>query len=113
MSDLQRRLGEKHDSILEGRDIGTYVFPDADVKIYLEADVEERARRRFNQNKEKGIDMSYEDVLKSIIIRDKNDKEKEIGALKKADDAVLIDTTHLTIDEVVQKIVSLINEKHK
>lgn len=113
MSDLQRKMGEKHDSILEGRDIGTYVFPNADVKIYLEADVEERARRRFNQNKEKGIDMSYEDVLKSIIIRDKNDKEKEIGALKKADDAVLIDTTHLTIDEVVQKIVSLINEKHK
>lgn len=108
MSDLQRKLGEKQDSILEGRDIGTCVFPDADVKIYLDADVEERARRRYNQNKEKNIEMSYEDVLKNIIERDKNDKERKFGALKKAEDAILIDTTHLTIDEVVEKICDII-----
>lgn len=111
MSNLQRVMGLKQDSIMEGRDIGTYVFPNADVKIYLDADVEERARRRFIQNKEKNIEMSYEEILESIKMRDENDKAKEIGALKVADDAIVIDTTHLTIDEVVQKIVNIINLK--
>lgn len=108
MANLQREMGLKQDSIMEGRDIGTYVFPNADVKIYLDADVEERAKRRLIQNKEKNIDMSYEEILANIKMRDENDKKKELGALKIADDAVVIDTTHLTIDEVVQKIVDLI-----
>lgn len=111
MANLQREMGLKQDSIMEGRDIGTYVFPNADVKIYLDADVEERAKRRLIQNKEKNIDMSYEEILANIKMRDENDKKKELGALKIADDAVVIDTTHLTIDEVVQKIVDIINLK--
>lgn len=108
MANLQREMGLKQDSIMEGRDIGTYVFPNADVKIYLDADVEERAKRRLIQNQEKNISMSYEEILANIKMRDENDKKKELGALKIADDAVVIDTTHLTIDEVVNKIVDLI-----
>lgn len=111
MANLQREMGLKQDSIMEGRDIGTYVFPNADVKIYLDADVEERAKRRLIQNKEKNIDMSYEEILANIKMRDENDKKKELGALKVADDAVVIDTTHLTIDEVVNKIIDVINLK--
>lgn len=111
MANLQREMGLKQDSIMEGRDIGTYVFPNADVKIYLDADVEERAKRRLIQNKEKNIDMSYEEILANIKMRDENDKKKELGALKIADDAVVIDTTHLTIDEVVNKIIDVINLK--
>jgi len=111
MVDLQRKLAEGKDVIMEGRDIGTYVFPKADVKIYLDADEEERARRRVKQNQEKGIDMSYEEVLENIRKRDENDKNKEIGALKIADDAVVIDTTNLSIDEVVEKVEELIEEK--
>lgn len=111
MANVQREMGLKQDSIMEGRDIGTYVFPNADVKIYLDADVEERAKRRLIQNQEKNISMSYEEILANIKMRDENDKKKELGALKIADDAVVIDTTHLTIDEVVQKIVDIINLK--
>lgn len=111
MANLQREMGLKQDSIMEGRDIGTYVFPNANVKIYLDADVEERAKRRFIQNKEKNIDMSYEEILENIKMRDANDKAKEIGALKVADDAIVIDTTHLTIDEVVNKIINIIKSK--
>lgn len=111
MANLQREMGLKQDSIMEGRDIGTYVFPNANVKIYLDADVEERAKRRFIQNKEKNIDMSYEEILENIKMRDANDKAKKIGALKVADDAIVIDTTHLTIDEVVNKIINIIKSK--
>ncbi len=110
MASLQREMGLKQDSIMEGRDIGTYVFPDANVKIYLDADVEERAKRRLIQNKEKNINMSYEEILENIKMRDANDKAKEIGALKVAEDAIVIDTTHLTIDEVVNKIIDIINK---
>ena len=97
MVDLQRQLAEGKDVIMEGRDIGTYVFPKADVKIYLDADEEERARRRVKQNQEKGIEMSFEEVLENIRKRDENDKKKEMGALKVASDATVIDTTNLTI----------------
>ena len=111
MVDLQRQLAEGKDVIMEGRDIGTYVFPKADVKIYLDADEEERARRRVKQNQEKGIEMSFEEVLENIRKRDENDKKKEMGALKVASDATVIDTTNLTIEEVVAKIGELISQK--
>ena len=78
MVNLQRRMAEGKNVIMEGRDIGTYVFPTADVKIYLDADLEERAKRRFNQNKEKGINMSYVEILNNIKLRDENDKKKMI-----------------------------------
>lgn len=97
--------------IMEGRDIGTYVFPNAEVKIYLDATPEERAKRRYKQNQILGIDMPYEEILENIKIRDKNDMEKEIGALKKAEDAIYIDSTNMTIEEVVNKVIETIKEK--
>ena len=113
MVDLQRKMAEGKDVIMEGRDIGTYVFPSADVKIYLDADVEERAKRRFKQNKEKGINMSYVEILENIKKRDENDKKKEIGALKVAVDAEVIDSTTKSIKQVVREISSIIIEKKK
>ncbi len=113
MVEVQRNLAKGKDVIMEGRDITTYVFPNADVKIYLDADEEERAKRRYKEIQEKGIEMTYEEVLKNIQIRDKNDKEKEIGALKIAEDAIYIDTTNLTIEEVKEKVKEIIMEKYK
>ena len=111
MVDLQRKLAEGKDVIMEGRDIGTYVFPNADVKIYLDAQPEERARRRQKQNEEAGIQSTYEEVLAGIIARDENDKNKEMGALKVAKDAIVVDWTHGTIEENVQKVIDIINKK--
>ena len=113
MVDLQRKMAEGKDVIMEGRDIGTYVFPAADVKIYLDADLEERAKRRFKQNKEKGINMTYVEVLENIKKRDENDKAKEIGALKVAHDAEVIDTTGKSIKQVVREITEIIKKKKK
>ena len=111
MVDLQRKMAEGKDVIMEGRDIGTYVFPNADVKIYLDADVEERAKRRFKENQEKGIDVSFEDVLENIKKRDENDKHKEIGSLKIAEDAVIVDSTKLSIEELADAVEKIILEK--
>lgn len=111
--DLQRKLAEGKNVIMEGRDITTYVFPNADVKIYLDADEEERAKRRYKELIDKGTEISYEEVLENIRKRDKNDKEKEMGALKIADDAVYIDTTNLTIDEVKKEVSKVILNKMK
>lgn len=108
---LQRKMGENDNIIMEGRDIGTTVFPNADVKIYLDASLEERAKRRYKQDLEKGIEISYEEVLESIIQRHKLETEREISPLVKADDAVLVDSTNLTIDEVVTEIEKIIKSK--
>ena len=113
MVDLQRKMAAGKEVIMEGRDIGTYVFPAADVKIYLDADLEERAKRRFKQNQEKGIEMSYNDILLNIKKRDENDKQKEIGALKVAHDAEVIDSTSMTIKQVVKEISEIIEKKKK
>lgn len=113
MVEVQRNLAKGKDVIMEGRDITTYVFPNANIKIYLDADEEERAKRRYKEMQEKGIEMTYEEVLNNIQIRDKNDKEKEIGALKIAPDAIYIDTTNLTIEEVKQKVEEIIKEKEE
>lgn len=111
MVELQRKIAENKDVIMEGRDICTYVFPNADVKIYLDASIEERAKRRHKENIEKGINTSYEEVLDNIIKRDENDKIKEVGALKLAKDSIIIDTSDLTIEEVVNEIINIINKK--
>ena len=113
MVDLQRKMAEGKNVIMEGRDICTYVFPNADVKIYLDASEEERAKRRLIEMQEKGIDITYEEVLDNIRKRDYNDKIKEIGALKKAPDSIVIDTTNLKIEEVENKIIDIIEEKRK
>lgn len=111
MVDLQRKMAEGRDVIMEGRDIGTYVFPNADIKIYLDADVEERAKRRYKENMEKGINTSYEEVIENIKIRDENDKNKEIGALRVAKDAIIVDSTKMTIEEMADKVEEIINKK--
>ncbi len=111
MVNLQRKLAIGKDIIMEGRDICTYVFPNADIKIYLDATEEERARRRYKEMQEKKIEMSYEEVLKNIRKRDENDKHKEIGSLKLAPDSIIVDTTNMTIEEVTEKIIEIINQK--
>ena len=108
--EVQRKIAEGKDVIMEGRDIGTVVFPNADVKIYLDAAAEERARRRVLQNQEKGIKSSYEEVLKGIKDRDKRDSTREIAPLKKAEDAIYVDSTNLSIEQVVEKIIEIIEE---
>ena len=111
MVDLQRRMAEGKNVIMEGRDIGTYVFPNADVKIYLDADVEERAKRRFKENKEKGMNVSFEEILENIKKRDENDKNKAMGALKVAEDAIVVDSTKLTIEEMTDEVEKIIKRK--
>ena len=96
---------------MEGRDIGTNVFPNAEVKIYLDATPEERANRRLKQNKENGIEIPYDEILKNIIFRDNNDKTSKVAPLKQAEDAILVDSTNMTIDEVAEEIERIIKEK--
>ena len=110
MTSLQRKMAQGKNVIMEGRDITTVVFPTADVKIYLDADVEVRAQRRFKQNQEKGIEMSYEEILENIKKRDKNDMEKEVGALKVAPDAVVIDTTKMTVKQQADAMSKVIDK---
>ncbi len=104
--DLQRSLAEEKDVIMDGRDIGTNILPDADVKIYLTASVETRAKRRYDELKEKGVDCSMEEISKDIRERDERDMTREIAPLRKAEDAVLVDSSDMTIPEVVDEICS-------
>ena len=113
LNNIFLKISQGKNVIMEGRDIGTCVFPNADVKIYLDATPEERAKRREKQNKEQGIDMTYEEILENIKARDKSDKEREIGALKKADDAIYIDSSNMEIKEVVETIEKEILKKLK
>jgi len=106
--ELQRKMAEGKNIVMEGRDIGTVVFPNAEVKIYLDADVEERAKRRYKENQEKGIECTYEEILENVRTRDYRDSNRQYGALKKAEDAILIDSSNLTIDEVVEKVKKII-----
>lgn len=110
LTNLQRKMGQENDVIMEGRDIGTVVFPNADVKIFLDCSLEERARRRYKQNLEKGINESYDKVLESIINRHKLETERDIAPFVKADDAILIDSTNMSIEEVVDEIEKIIKE---
>ena len=103
---LQRRAASSgKGAVLEGRDIGTVVFPDADRKIYLDADIGERVKRRFKELKGKGHDVSLDEVERDVVSRDDSDKTRDAGPLKKADDAIVIDTTDMTIDEVADSVV--------
>lgn len=107
----QQHLARNGSVVMDGRDIGTCVLKDAELKIFLTASVEERAQRRYDELKQKGIQTNLEQLKKEIEERDKRDSEREIAPLKKAPDAVEIDTTNLTIDEVVQKILTLVEER--
>lgn len=105
---IQRSLGRGSSSVFEGRDIGTVVFPNADVKVFLTASAEERARRRVEQIEEKGRDADYEETLREISERDERDTQRAAAPLVQADDAVAIDSTSKSIDEVVDEIVTLV-----
>lgn len=104
--ELQRTLAKENDVIMDGRDIGTNILPDADVKIYLTASVETRAKRRYDELKEKGEDCDLDQIAQDIKERDERDMSRETAPLKKADDAILVDSSHMSIPEVVSEICS-------
>ena len=107
MVELQRAMAVDGAVVMDGRDIGTNVLPNADVKIFLTASVEERARRRYDEMKEKGYAVNFDELKREIALRDKQDSEREISPLRQAEDAVLLDTTSLSIDEVVTHVLKL------
>lgn len=109
--ELQREIAKTNDVVMDGRDIGTYVLPDANYKFYLTASLDVRAKRRYNELLEKGaLDTKYEDVLKDISYRDKNDSSRAFAPLAKAFDAVEIDTTDLSFEQVLETILSYIKK---
>ena len=108
---LQKKIAAENNIIMDGRDIGTVVLPDADLKVFLTASAEERANRRFKEMTDSSI--TYEQVLEDIKQRDYNDMHRDIAPLKQAEDAVLLDTTGMTIEEVKQKLKALIDETEK
>lgn len=108
---LQQELAKKNNVIMDGRDIGTVVLPDAELKIFLTASCEERARRRYEEMKEKGLDVTLKGVSADLKERDYRDSTRANSPLKQADDAILVDTTNMSIDEVTQTIEGMYNEK--
>ncbi len=109
--ETQQKLARENNVIMDGRDIGTVVLPNAKVKIFLSASVEDRARRRFDELKEKGMDVSFEDVLEDMKQRDYNDSHRDVAPLRAADDAVSVDTTGNTLEESVALMESIVKEK--
>lgn len=109
--DLQRDIAARNNCIMDGRDIGTVVLPDAKVKIFLTASPEERAMRRYKELIEKGNDVNYEEVLEDLVQRDYNDSHREIAPLKPAEDGVILDTTGMSLEESVNAIIEIIKEK--
>lgn len=107
MVDLQRKMAERGGVLMDGRDIATNVLPGADVKIYLTASIAERANRRYKELREKGLAVSLADIERDIAARDKADMEREISPLVQAEDATLLDTTGMTIPEVVARIIGM------
>ena len=109
--DMQRKLGEKYSVIMDGRDIGTCVLPDANVKIFLTADVKVRAKRRYDELIEKGQDVTYEFVLSDMEKRDYDDSHREHSPLRRADDAIELDTADLTLEESIAAVRQIISER--
>jgi cytidylate kinase len=108
---IQRELGSSGGVVLEGRDIGTVVFPDAEVKVFLTASAEERARRRVDELQQRGTDVGYEDTLSDIRARDAQDSARPVAPLRQADDAVVLDTSQLDADEVVARLVDIVQAR--
>ena len=109
--DMQRKFARKHNVVMDGRDIGTVVLPNAQVKIFLTASPEERAKRRFEELRQKGEKVSFEKVLQDMIARDKQDTERAIAPLKPAPDAVKLDTSGNTIEQSIEEILSVVRGK--
>ncbi len=110
---MQRKMGRRGGVVLEGRDIGTVVFPHADAKFYLDAETEERARRRFEELEEKGVRVDFSETLREVIRRDHGDMHRTHSPLKKAVDAILIDSTHRSAEEVVEEMVRRVVAKER
>jgi len=110
---MQREMGKESGVILEGRDIGTVVFPDADVKFYLDAKSDERVRRRYHEMVEKGVKVDFKETQEELIQRDHNDMHRIHSPLKKANDALFIDSTHRSVEEVVEEMVHRVKAKVK
>lgn len=108
---MQKELASKNSVVMDGRDIGTVIIPDADVKIFLTASDECRAERRTAELREKGVDVSYEEVLRDMIERDKNDKSRSIAPALPAPDAIIFDNSVMTVEESLEEIVRLVNER--
>lgn len=109
--DLQKKLAKENNCIMDGRDIGTVVLPEADVKIFLTASPEARAERRYLELKEKGMDVKLKDVLSDMIKRDYDDSHRAIAPLKQADDAILADTSELTLEQSIDLVINIIKER--
>lgn len=109
--DLQKKIAAENNVVMDGRDIGTVVLPNADVKIYLTASAEERARRRHKELTEKGENVSFEEVLADVNKRDYNDTHREVAPLKQAEDAILCDTTNVDLQGAIDMLINIINEK--
>jgi cytidylate kinase len=111
LTEQQRRIGRRGHVVMVGRDVGTVVMPDADLKIYLDASAEERAHRRNQERLERGESADYEEVLAAIRRRDKIDSEREVAPMRPAEDAFVIDTTNLTVGEVLAKVMELVKKE--
>lgn len=109
--DLQKSIAANNNCLMDGRDIGTVVLPNADLKVFLTATPEERARRRYQQNLDRGMDADYDKILEEVNQRDYQDTHRDIAPLRRADDAVLLDTTELNFDEVVDQLLKLVEER--
>jgi len=107
LSKQQRRIGQRGRVVMVGRDIGTVILPEADLKIYLDATAEERAKRRFDEMTARGANVNFEDVLAKVIERDRIDSTRDVAPLKAADDAVVIDSNDLDVEEVFKKVLAL------
>lgn len=107
LTELQKNLAENNNVVMDGRDIGTVVLPNANVKVYLTASSYVRAKRRFDELKAKGVDANLEEIKKDIELRDEQDMNREVSPLKQADDAILVDSSDMSIEEVANKIISL------
>lgn len=107
----QRELGRRYSLVAEGRDQGTEVFPGAEVKFYLDAALEERARRRLNDLREAGTDLPFDEVVRQVAERDAKDRARPVGALRRQDDMILLDSTHMTADEVVEAMVAEVQRR--
>ena len=108
--DLQRNMAKSYNVIMDGRDIGTVVLPDARVKIFLTASPEVRASRRYKELVEKGMDVNYDDILKDVVERDYNDTHRDTAPLKPAEGCIIVDTTDIDFEQSVEKIISVIKE---
>ena len=109
----QREMGREGGVVLEGRDIGTVVFPHAEVKFYLDAETEERGRRRFKELIGKGIQVNFNETLEEVVERDHNDMERDLSPLRRAEDALFIDSTSRSVDEIVEQMFSIVKAKEK